>query len=60
MNDSGIKSRIDTVNMTPDANAKLPINNLLLVFFKYIGIQPNKVDNPAKIVKKKDIVILVI
>ena len=34
--------------MTPDAKARLPINILLLVFFKKIKKHPKRVEIPAK------------
>ena len=58
---SGIKSVIDTDNITPDANAREE-DIIIFSFFvlKKINNDPIKVEKPAKKVNKKDIVILFI
>ena len=57
--DSGIKSVIETTNITPDAKARLEQINLFIFFtFKKIKIVPIIVEKPAIKVNKKDIVIL--
>ena len=48
--DSGIKSVIDTVNITPDVKASEAII-IFSFFFLNIKIVPSIVENPAKIVK---------
>lgn len=59
--DSGIKSHMEIVNMTEDANAKEDIIIFLfLSFFKNINMVPSKVDKPAKNVKIKLKIILFI
>jgi len=59
--DSGIKSVIEIINITPDAKAKLEqINLLIFLILKKIRITPSIVENPAIKVNKKDIVILFI
>ena len=51
-NDSGIKSKIDTDNMMPDAKAQADeISLFSFLISKKIGIVPNMVDKPAKVVK---------
>ena len=59
--DSGTKSKIDTDIITPDAKEREPAI-ILSSFFIFINIKivPNIVENPAKIVSKKDIPILFI
>lgn len=56
---SGNKSVIDSVSMTPEAKDKdAEINLLIFLNLKYIGINPNIVENPAIIVKIKGIILL--
>ena len=58
---SGIKSVIETDNITPEANAKEE-DIIIFSFFvlKNINKVPIKVEKPAKKVNKNDIVILFI
>ena len=51
-NDSGIKSNMDTDNITPLAKEHAEAINLFsFLIFINIGIVPNIVDNPARVVK---------
>ena len=59
--DSGNRSVMDTDSITPAAKAKLAI----IIFFSFfkenrMGIMPNKVDKPARVVIMNDRVILFI
>ena len=59
--DSGIKSHMETVNITEEANAREEIRIFLfLSFLKNINMVPSKVDKPAKNVKIKLKIILFI
>lgn len=59
--DLGIKSHMETVNITEEANAREEIRIFLfLSFLKNINMVPSKVDKPARNVNIKLIIILFI
>lgn len=59
--DSGIKSHMETVNITEEANAREEMRIFLfLSFLKNINMVPSKVDKPARNVNIKLIIILFI